>query len=119
MSDLVTLTGVTAFGYHGVLPEERQNGQTFVVDVEMHLDVAPAAATDDLTRTADYSAVAAHVVEIVEGEPCQLIETLAERIAHGVLSHAPVTAVRITVHKPHAPVGVPFIDVSVSVERPR
>ena len=115
-SDLVTITGVTAFGYHGVLPEERANGQEFVTDVEMQLDLTAAAETDDLARTVDYSSVAAHVVEVVEGEPCQLIETLAARIAAAVLVNELVTAARVTVHKPHAPVGVPFTDVSVTLE---
>lgn len=118
-SDLVTVLGVTAFGYHGVLPEEREQGQEFITDVQMELDLTAAATTDDLTRTVDYSAVAAQVVEVVQGEPCELIETLAQRIATAVLTHDLVSAVRVTVHKPHAPVGVRFTDVSVTLERRR
>ena len=119
MTDRVTLSGVRAFGHHGVLPEERENGQDFVTDVEMEIDLAEAALGDDLTKTVDYAVVASQVVEIVEGDPCQLIETLAERIAVAVLAHDRVRAVKVTVHKPQAPVGVPFGDVSVTVERRR
>lgn len=115
--DVITLRGVEAFGYHGVLPEEREHGQPFVTDVELHLDASVAAQSDDLGATVDYSAVAADVVAVVQGEPCQLIETVAERIARRVLSYQPVTSVRVTVHKPQAPVGVAFGDVSVTVVR--
>lgn len=119
MTDRITLSGVKAFGHHGVLPEERRDGQDFVTDVEMEIDLAAAAAGDDLTQTVDYAAVAGQIVEIVEGEPFHLIETLAQQIAVAVLTHDRVRAVRVTVHKPQAPVGVPFTDVSVTVERRR
>jgi dihydroneopterin aldolase len=117
--DMIVLSGLEAFGYHGVLPDERRLGQPFITDVELHLDVAKAAASDDLSATVDYSNVAAGVMSIVQGEPCQLIETVAERIAQQVLSHEPVMWVRVTVHKPEAPIGVPFSDVSVTVVRAR
>jgi dihydroneopterin aldolase/2-amino-4-hydroxy-6-hydroxymethyldihydropteridine diphosphokinase len=115
----VRLTGIHARGFHGVLPEERRDGQVFVVDVDMSVDVAPAAASDDLAQTVDYSVVAAEVVDVVAGPACDLIETLAVRIAHRVLRHPLVDAVTVTVHKPMAPVGVPFDDVAVSVTRTR
>jgi dihydroneopterin aldolase len=119
MTDLITLRGLRAFGRHGVLPEERRDGQEFVVDVELSVDTAYAAETDDLNRTVDYSAVAREVVAIVSGDPVDLIETLAERLATACLTRPAVAAVRVTVHKPQAPVGVPFDDVTVSIERPR
>jgi dihydroneopterin aldolase len=118
-TDVILITGVKAFGYHGVLAEEREKGQVFVTDVELRLDVRAAAARDELSATVDYSAVAAQVVAVVEGEPCQLIETVADRIAGAVLDDDRVDAVRVTVHKPEAPLGVPFADVSVSVLRSR
>ena len=117
MADLITLEGVSATGYHGVLPEERRDGQIFVVDVVLSTDMRAAARTDDLTLTVDYSAVAAAIVELIEGEPLDLIETLAERMARRCLTFSGVQKVRITVHKPQAPVGVPFSDVAVTVER--
>lgn len=117
MRDLIVLQGVRAFGYHGVLPEERREGQEFVVDAEIRTDVAAAAAHDDLSQTVDYSQVGATIVSHITGEPHDLIETLAERIASSCLAFPGVAGVTVTVHKPHAPVGVPFTDVRVVVSR--
>jgi dihydroneopterin aldolase len=115
--DRITIAGISGTGYHGVLPEERRDGQIFVVDLELVADLAPAAASDDLSDTVDYSGLAAETLALIEGEPCDLIETLAERIATAALGHSRVEEARVTVHKPRAPVGVPFTDVSVTVVR--
>ena len=117
MMDLITLRGISATGYHGVLPEERRDGQLFVVDVELGTDISAAAATDDLQETIDYAQVAAAAVAIIEGDAVDLIETLAERLATKCLTFTGVMWVRVTVHKPEAPVGVPFGDVTVTIER--
>lgn len=117
--DVITVTGVVGFGYHGVLPDERVSGQSFITDADLYLDLSAAAAHDDLTATVDYSVVAAEILAVVEGEPCQLIETVAQRITARLLTLEHVTKVRVTVHKPDAPVGVPFADVSVSMVRQR
>lgn len=117
--DLITLTGVSAVGHHGVLDFERRDGQPFVVDAVLHSDFSAAAGTDDIGSTASYAEVAERIVEIVGGEPVDLIETLAVRLAEAVLAEFPVEAVEITVHKPEAPIAVPFGDVSVSVFRER
>ena len=117
--DRVVLRGLRARGRHGVLPAEREGGQWFVVDVALEIDAAPAAAADDLRLTADYGALAAAVVADVEGEPVCLIETLAARIAETCLAPRAVDAVEVTVHKPQAPVGVPFDDVAVTIHRHR
>jgi FolB domain-containing protein len=117
--DTVAVRGIRARGFHGVLPEERREGQDFVVDVTMGFDTAPAAATDDLARTVDYSAVAADVVAILTGEPVDLVETLAAMIAAQVLTRELVDHVEVSVHKPEAPVGVPFDDVVVTITRTR
>lgn len=117
MSDTIHLRGITARGRHGVLEWERQLGQPFVVDADLTVDVRPAAASDDLALTVDYSKVAQAIVHHVESEVYQLIETLADRIAAELLTHPLVTAVTVTVHKPEAPVGVPFSDVAVRVTR--
>lgn len=119
MSDQIILRGLSATGYHGVLPEERRNGQPFLADVVLHTDIHAAAASDDLSLTVDYSAVAAGVVAIIEGDPVDLIETLAQRMAARCLAYPGVQKVQITVHKPQAPVGVPFEDVAVVVTRER
>jgi dihydroneopterin aldolase len=117
-SDRIMLRGIRAYGYHGVLAEERENGQMFGVDVELVTDVSEAAASDDLEATVDYASVAREVVRVVEGDPCNLIETVAVRIADALLVGR-VTEVCVTVHKPQAPVGVPFDDVNVTVVRRR
>ncbi|OIJ89686.1 dihydroneopterin aldolase [Streptomyces colonosanans] len=117
--DRVALRGLKARGHHGVFPEEREEGQTFVVDLVLGLDTRPAAADDDLTKTVHYGIVAEEVVALVEGEPVDLIETLAERIALSCLAHAPVMEVEVCVHKPDAPITVPFDDVTVTITRSR
>ena len=117
--DSVHLTGVRARGHHGVFPEEKREGQDFVVDVELAVDLAWAGATDDLAHTVSYAEVAADVVRRIEGEPHDLIETLAEEIAADCLARPLVERAVVTVHKPQAPVGVPFGDVAVRVVRLR
>ena len=119
MSDRITLKGVSARGFHGVLDDEKRDGQTFVVDVEMEVDLGPAGTSDDLTDTVNYAEVASDVVALVEGESLDLIEALADRIASKVLTRPLVESVVVTVHKPQAPVGHPFTDVAVTVERLR
>jgi len=117
--DSIRLVGLRARGFHGVLPQERQDGQDFLVDVVVHLDTRRAAATDDLAATVDYGVLAQRVVDVVAGEPFDLIETLAEHIAAVALDDALVQAVDVTVHKPSAPIAVPFADVEVRVSRSR
>jgi 7,8-dihydroneopterin aldolase/epimerase/oxygenase len=117
--DRVALRGLKARGHHGVFPREREEGQTFLVDVVLGLDTRPAAAGDDLEKTVHYGIVAEEVVAIVEGEPVNLVETLAERIAVSCLAHEAVQEVEVCVHKPDAPITVPFDDVTVTITRSR
>jgi dihydroneopterin aldolase len=117
--DTITLTGITAVGYHGVFDHERRDGQPFVVDVVLHLDLRAAGQSDDLTQTAHYGELAEQVVELITGEPLNLIEALAERIASHILGSFAVHAVEVAVHKPKAPIEVPFGDVAVSIYRER
>ena len=119
MSDTITLRGLRVRGYHGVLPEERRDGQLFVVDAVLHVDTSAAARTDDLGDTVDYADLAHRLVAIVGGEPVNLIETLADRLASCCLDNALVHRVEITVHKPDAPVGWDVDDVVVTVVRER
>ena len=123
MSDMIRLSGIRATGFHGVFENERENGQEFVVDVVLHTDTAPAAHTDDLAHTVDYAAVAADVVALIAGEPVNLIETLADRIARRVGALDFVIAVEVTVHKPQADLGLAggahADDVSVTIYRER
>lgn len=118
MPDRIELVGLRVRGRHGVLAAERETGQDFVVDAVLDCDVRPAAVSDDLTMTVDYAGLAARLADIVAGEPVDLIETLAERLAAACLEHPLVSSVELTVHKPQAPVGLPFEDVRVRVRRP-
>ncbi len=117
--DRVRLLGVRGTGFHGVFEHERREGQEFVVDVELVVDLAPAAASDDLADTVNYGEIGAAVLARIQGEPHDLIERVAELVAADVLTHAAVDEVTVTVHKPQAPVGVPFQDVAVSLTRRR
>ncbi|MBU4464895.1 MAG: dihydroneopterin aldolase [Actinobacteria bacterium] len=115
--DKITVTGIRAFGYHGVYDDERRNGQEFIVDVVLLLDTRAAAASDEVTDTVHYGEVAEQIVRIVEGEPVNLLEKLAARIADDMLALPAVRTVIVTVHKPAAPIPVPFGDVSVTIRR--
>ncbi len=117
MTDRITLTGLCGYGHHGVLDSERRDGQDFVVDLVLHLDTRAAAASDDLADTVSYATVARAVMDLVEGEPVALLETLAQRIADVGLADRRVDAVEVTVHKPAAPIPVPFADVTVTIRR--
>ena len=97
--------------------EQRWGART--MDVDMGLDTGPAAAGDDLTRTVHYGVVAEEVVAVIQGEPVDLIETLAQRIADTCLAHEAVREVEVVVHKPDAPIAVPFTDVTITIQRSR
>lgn len=117
--DEITLTGLRASAHHGVLAEERRVGQVFLIDVTVFLDLSTAALTDDLSQTIHYGVLAEEIVAAVERDPVDLIETVAERIAALVLTNRAAQLVRVTVHKPSAPIPVPFDDVSVTITRGR
>ena len=111
----IRLTGVRATGFHGVFDFERREGQEFVVDAE--LDVRRPALVDDLATTVDYGGLADALVADVERDPVDLLETLAERLAATCLGRPFVERATVTVHKPNAPIGVPFGDVTVTCTR--
>lgn len=117
--DEITLTGLTVFGYHGVFDFERRQGQEFTIDLTLQLSLAAAARSDDVADTVHYGELADTVAGIVAGEPVNLIEALAERIADAALEDARVKHVAVTVHKPHAPIAQTFADVSVTIRRGR
>ena len=119
MTDRISLTGLEAHANHGVYAVERERGQLFRVDAVLELDTAPAAAGDDLARTVNYAELAQGLHAVLSGEPVDLLETLAQRLADVCLAHPVVDAVEITVHKPDADLGVPFDDVTVSIRRRR
>ena len=115
----VALRGITARGFHGVFAFERSDGQDFVVDVVLEIDLEPAATSDDLADTVDYGGVATAVVADIEGKPLNLIEALASRIADTCLRFERVTSAEVTVHKPQAPMPVRVADVAVTLVRCR
>lgn len=117
--DEIRLTGLRATAHHGVFEHERREGQLFVVDLIVRLPLAPAAAGDDLAATVHYGELAEAVVAAVESDPVDLIETVAERIAAVALGFPAAHEVVVTVHKPNAPITVPFDDVSVTITRRR
>lgn len=117
MADRITLTGLAVFGHHGVFDHEKRDGQTFVVDISVWLDLSLAAATDDLTKTVHYGELAELAARIVAGPSRDLIESVAGDIADAVLSEFPVSSVDVTIHKPGAPIPLTFADVSVTIRR--
>ncbi|MBK1785191.1 dihydroneopterin aldolase [Prauserella cavernicola] len=120
MTDRITLTGLAVFGRHGVFEHEKREGQEFVVDVTAWLSLAPAAASDDLADTLHYGELAQLAADIVGGEPYDLIESVAGRIADEVMrKDSRLSAVEVTVHKPSAPIPLAFADVAVTVRRER
>lgn len=119
MTDRISLTGLRARGRHGVYEFERAQGQDFVVDVLLEVDLAPAAASDDVADTVHYGELAERLVKIIAGDPVNLIETLADRLAAACLADTRVAAATVTVHKPQAPIPHEFTDVAVTLRRSR
>lgn len=120
MSDKFILTGIEIFGYHGDLPEEKKLGQKFVVDLELNLDLSKAGKSDQLSDTVDYPQILSVVEKIVGGEPKNLIEAVAEEIAEKILRYFDkVESLKVTLHKPFAPLKIKYSDAAVSIFRQR
>ena len=119
MSDRIALRGLQVRGHHGVFEHERRDGQDFVLDLVLDVDLAKAGASDDLADTVDYGALAEGAAAVVAGPPRRLIEAVAAEVAQRVLDDERVAAVEVTLHKPQAPITVPFDDVAVVVRRSR
>ena len=118
MSDQIRVTGIRAFGYHGVLPHEATEGQDFIVDLLVTLDLRAVSLSDDLKQTINYADLAQIAHDNIVGDRVQLIERLAGRIAEEISSaYSQITSVSVTVHKPHAPVTLDFEDISVTITR--
>lgn len=116
--DEIKLTGLKIYAYHGVLKEEKEKGQDFLVDITLHADVSKAGKTDDLSLTTDYGEMALFAIKVFTGKSFDLIEAAAENLADSLLlSYDKVQAVTVTVHKPSAPIEAEFEDVSVTVTR--
>lgn len=119
VTDRIELRGLRVRGNHGVFEHEKRDGQDFVIDITVWMDLAPAAASDDLADTMHYGELAETAAAIVAGPPRDLIETVAGEIADAVLADGRVSAVEVTVHKPSAPIPLTFVDVAVVARRSR
>ena len=117
MTDELAVLGIECRGHHGVFEFEKRAGQIFVIDLVLGIDTAPAAASDDLRDTVDYGSLVTSVQAAVEKDPVDLIETLAQRIADICLLDDRVEWVRVTVHKPDAPIDATFLDVALTITR--
>ena len=118
MADLIRITGVKAFGYHGVFETERASGQDFYVDIELEVDLTRASVSDDVKDTINYAEVTDMVVEEITTNPVSLIEKLAGRIAERIkVTYDQAARVTVTVHKPQAPVSAQVKDISVTISR--
>lgn len=117
--DSISITGLRIDAHHGVFDHERRDGQEFVIDATVWLDLAAAGSSDDLGQTVHYGELAVSLADAVRRDPVDLIETLAERLAATALAHPSVQTARITVHKPQAPIPERFDDVSVTITRGR
>jgi 7,8-dihydroneopterin aldolase/epimerase/oxygenase len=119
VSDRIELRGLRVRGHHGVFEHERRDGQDFLVDITVWMDLAPAATSDDLADTLHYGELAERTAAIVAGEPSNLIEAVAGRVADMVLADPRVVEVEVALHKPRAPIPLEFGDVAVVVRRGR
>ncbi len=118
MSDKIILTGIEIFGHHGCSDEEKRRGQIFKVDLELNLNLSRAGKSDEISETVDYSKILEEVEKIVGGEPKNLIETVAEEISEKILrDFDKVESLRVTLHKPDAPLAIKYFDAAVSIFR--
>lgn len=117
MPDCIRLRGLRALGRHGIAPGERDRAQPFEVDLDLYLDLAPAGQSDDIGKTVDYGPLADGVVELIESESFDLIETLAERIARLAKRDARVQQVEVSIRKLRPPVAAHLESAGVTITR--
>jgi dihydroneopterin aldolase len=120
MSDTIFIAGLALHAYHGVMEHEQQVGQTFALDLALSIDLAEASHSDKLVNTVSYDQVVDVASRAFRATRFRLVEAAAGAVADAVLARFPlVSSVRVTVHKPHAPIAATFADVGVSLERRR
>lgn len=120
MSDKIIVKGIEAHGYHGYFDFERETGQPFVVDAELSLDLRESGRKDELTASVDYNDLCILIHNEIKGPPVKIVEALAERITSKILAAYPIVEeVKLTIHKPRAPITVPFGSISISIKRSR
>ena len=120
MSDRIFIKGLHVHARHGVLPYERSVGQVFVIDIDLSVDLTKAARSDRLADTISYGTVAEEAQRVFSAKPFKLVEAAAGALADAMLALFPaVWSVRVTIHKPHAPIAAIFDDVGVELTRAR
>lgn len=119
MSAIIHLSGLEVFAHHGVFPEERDQGQIFVVDLDVEFDAGPAAASDDVSDTLNYAELAQAVHDALASDPVNLLETLAARVLRRVFSFPGAQHATVTIHKPEAPMPVSVAGVSITLSSSR
>jgi dihydroneopterin aldolase len=120
MADTIFISGLSLHAYHGVMEHEQKVGQTFSIDLALDIDLAEASHSDRLANTVSYDQVVEVAARAFSARRYRLIEAAAGAVADAVLAGFPqVRGLRVTVHKPHAPIAATFVDVGVSIERSR
>jgi 7,8-dihydroneopterin aldolase/epimerase/oxygenase len=120
MTDRIFIRGLALHAYHGVMPHEAKVGQTFTLDLELDIDLSTAARSDKVADTVSYEKVVECTSGAFSGQRFRLIEAAAGRVADAVLAAFPtVRSIRVTIHKPHAPIAATFDDVGVTLTRSR
>ena len=120
MTDTIFVSGLLIHAHHGVMAHEAKVGQRFVIDMEIAIDLARAAASDKLVDTVSYASIVETVTQAFTAKSYRLVEAAAGAVADAVLGASTrITAVKVTVHKPHAPIAAIFSDVGVTILRAR
>lgn len=120
MSDVIFVTGLLIHAHHGVMKHESRVGQRFVLDLELSIDLADAARSDKLADTVSYASIVETATAAFGGQTYKLVEAAAGAVADAILAAFPrIGTVRVTVHKPHAPIAATFADVGVILVRSR
>lgn len=120
MSDQIFLKGLVVHARHGVMRHEAKVGQNFSIDVALTIDLQKASRSDRLADTVSYATVAEVAQRAFTAKACKLVEAAAGLVAEALLQEFPaVSELRVTVHKPHAPVAATFEDVGVTLTRNR
>jgi dihydroneopterin aldolase len=120
MSDTIFVNGLLIHAHHGVMAHEEKVGQRFMIDLELAIDLAPAGRSDKLADTVSYSAIVDAATRAFTRESFRLVEAAAAAVADDLIAaFPPILSVRVTLHKPHAPIAAIFNDVGVSILRKR
>ena len=120
MSDTIFIKGLLMHARHGVMEHEAEVGQRFVIDLELSIDLADSSRTDKLADTVSYSNVVATATAAFKDDNYKLLERAAGAVADAILADfSRISAVKVTIHKPHAPIAAIFDDVGVILTRVR